>query len=265
MEIIPLKTALLESKFNLLEALKKSVIRAKTRLRDGDVVVISSKIVALSQGRLVDLRKVKLSANARRLFKKIHKKRIATDPRVLELAIRESQAVFPAAALLTLKDNMLVPAAGIDLSNVPKNFAILWPENPWQAVGKLRQTLRTKLKIKKLGLVICDSQCHPLRWGTIGLAVAWAGFDGVEDARGQKDIFGKKLVLTRKAVADNLSSGALLVMGEAAEKIPFALIRGAKVNFTNRRQREDEIFVKPEDDIFGGIYSKKALRLMSGL
>lgn len=259
MQILPLKTPLLAKNFPLAGTIAKTLRINRTALKNGDVVVVSSKAVALSQGRLVDLRKISPSERAKKLARKFRK--FHEDPKLVELILREADKVFPGAFLTTLKDGVIIPAAGIDRSNAPKNFAILWPKNPWALAQNLAKTLRTIFKLRRLGVVISDSHCQPLRLGTTGLALAWAGFLGVEDARGQKDIFGKKLQLTRKAVADNIASATLLVMGEAGERIPFVVIRGAPVKFTKRVQKKSEVFVGPKECVFSGVYSKNILRV----
>ncbi|MBI2638216.1 coenzyme F420-0:L-glutamate ligase [Candidatus Peregrinibacteria bacterium] len=255
MEILGLKTDVLRKGFNLIEEILKALRKNKEKISERDVLIISSKIVALSQGRVIELKTIRPSRRALKL-QKIPYATGSEDPRFIELILREADKVFPGKMLTTLKNGMLIPAAGIDRSNIPDGFAILWPKNPWKTAQNLWKKMRSAFHIKKLGLVICDSHCQPLRWGTTGLALAWAGLNGVEDARGQKDIFGKKLQLTRKAVADNLASSALLVMGEAGEKTPFAIIRNAPVKFTYRPQRSNEIFVNPDECIFNGVYNK---------
>lgn len=268
LEIYPLKTQILQKRFNLLKTMESLLSKSKFCLKNGDILILSSKIVALSHGRIVDLNKITPSAAAKKL-KKTHYGKGKEDPRVIELVLREMVApprrginclaslrlgmadkIFPGKMLLTLKNNILIPSAGIDASNAPKDFVILWPENPWKTVQNLRTALSKKFKLKRLGVVIIDSHCQPLRWGTTGIALSWAGFEGIEDCRGKKDIFGKKLKVTKKAVADNLASSALLVMGEAAEKIPFALVRNAPVQFTNHIQKKNEIFIQPKDCLF---------------
>lgn len=261
MEIHPLKSPVLKPLFNLQQAIISAIKKNKHALRDGDVLVISSKVVALSQGRMVRIASINPSARAHKL-KRTHYGTGKEDPHVVELVLREADSVIPGSMLLTLKDGIFIPEAGIDLSNVPKGYAIMWPEKAWETARKLAQKLRAHFKIKKLGIVICDSHCQPLRWGVTGIALAWAGFEGIEDARGQKDIYGKPLAVTRKAVADNLASSALVVMGEAGEKKPFALIRGAPVKFTSRMQKKNEILIKPCDCIFNGIYNKKFLKMI---
>lgn len=259
LEIYPLKTGILQKNFNLLKTIESLLSKSrhqrkagKIPLKNGDILILSSKIVALSQGRVVDLNKITPSSAAKRL-KKTHYGKGKEDPRVIEIVLREADKVFPGKMLLTLKDGILIPFAGIDFSNAPKGFAILWPENPWKTAQNLRAALKKRFKLKKLGIVIIDSHCQPLRWGTTGIALSWAGFLGVEDCRGEKDIYKKPLKVTKKAVADNLASSALLVMGEAAEKIPFALIRNTPVKFTARMQKKSEVFIRPKDCLFGNV------------
>lgn len=255
MQIAPLKTAVLLKNFDLLETIKKTLVKNRIKLKNGDIVVVSSKVVALSQGRVVDLESVKPSAAA----KKMRATRYGTgkeDPRIIELVLREAQAVIPGRMLITLTNHVLIPEAGIDLSNSPKGVAILWPREPFEAARRLWKTLRAAYRVKELGVVISDSHCQPLRWGTTGVALAWAGFEGVEDARGQKDIYGTPLKITRKAVADNLAAASMIVMGEAGERCPLVHVAGAPVKFTRRVQSAKDFFVSPRDCIFGGIYGK---------
>lgn len=262
MFLISLKTSRLKKNFDLLGIIGKTLKKNGAELKSGDVLVISSKVLALSQGRILNLKNITPSRRALALQKKRTRYGEGKeDPRVIELVLQEADAVLPGTLVLTFKEGILIPNAGIDLSNAPKDFAILWPRNPWKTARNLWQRFRRTFRLKKLGIIISDSHCSPLRWGVSGLAVSWAGFEGVEDARGQKDIYGKPLLVTRKAVADNLTSAALLLMGEAGEKIPFVIVRNAPVKFTNRMQRKEEIFIAPEACIFRGMYNKKALNI----
>lgn len=262
MEIHPIKTPLLKPNFNLINVLKTCLPKNKINLRERDILIISSKIIALSQGRIVDLTKIKPSAKAKYLAKKLAPSRF-NDSRLIQLIINEAQKIFPGKMILALKNNILIPNAGIDLSNAPKNHAILWPQNPWQTARNLFKEIKKQFRVKHLGLVIADSNCHPLRRGTIGLAVSWAGFEGISDQRGKKDLFGKKLKVTAKAAADNLASSALLLMGEAAEKTPMVLIRNAPVKFTGHEERERDFFVEPKECVFGGILNFREKKINS--
>ncbi|MEK9132885.1 MAG: coenzyme F420-0:L-glutamate ligase, partial [Patescibacteria group bacterium] len=201
MQILPLKTDVLKANFNLLEGLKRVLADSKIKICEGDILVLSSKIIALAEGRIFDLDKIKPSNDGKEL--KLHayngKKE---DPRFIELVMHEADSILPGSIMATLKNGMLVPAAGLDRSNIQEGFVIGWPKNPQKSANGILRKLKKLLGLKKLGVILCDSHCQPLRWGVTGLAIAWSGFFGIEDARGKRDIYGKKLKVTKKAVAD---------------------------------------------------------------
>jgi coenzyme F420-0:L-glutamate ligase/coenzyme F420-1:gamma-L-glutamate ligase len=219
--------------FELGRTVIQSIKEARERLIDGDIVVVSSKFAAMAEGRIVDLREIKPSKRGRSLALKYE-----IDSSLAELVTRESEVILGGIkgfALAVSKD-ILAPNAGIDRSNVPKGFAILYPKEPAKTARKLRSYLvehapRMVKKITRLGVVLSDSRITPTRLGTIGIAIAASGFNPVLDFRGKKDLFGNKLKVTMKAVADQLSSAAQLVMGEASESIPIVIIRGYDAEF----------------------------------
>jgi len=128
--------------------------------------------------------------------------------------------------VLTMNRGFLYPNAGIDHSNAPPGHVVLFPENPKRSAAGIR---RRMAEGKKIGIIIGDSRTHPLRLGCVGVALACEGLEPVEDARGRKDLFGRELQITRKAVADNLVSAAQVVMGEGDEGIPAVIIRNSPV------------------------------------
>lgn len=262
MQLFPIKTGLLQANFDLIAELELSLKKNEITLKEKDILVITSKIVALSQGRMVDLSKITPSKKAR-IFKATRYGHGKENPRIVELVMRESDLMIKGNSILALKDGVLIPEAGIDLSNAPQGFAILWPADPWETAQTLIQKIKKKFGLKKLGLIISDSTCRPLRLGVTGVAISFAGFEGVEDARGQKDVYGRKLEVTRKAVADNLASAALVLMGEAGEKIPCVVIRDVPVKFTERVYKIDDVFIPASECIFEGMYDKKIKKFLT--
>ena len=103
---------------------------------------------------------------------------------------------------------------------------------------------------KKIGVLIVDSQVAPLRMGTRGTALAVSGFKPVNDLRGKRDLYGKKLSVTRHALADDLASTAHLVIGESDEKIPTVIIRNAPVVFTEENITMDDMRISSEECVF---------------
>jgi coenzyme F420-0:L-glutamate ligase/coenzyme F420-1:gamma-L-glutamate ligase len=198
-------------------------------LKDGDILVISSKFVAVSEGRTIDLDTVVASPHALS-----EAKRLAISPELCELAIRESDEVIGGVTgfMLTVKERLLTPNAGIDKSNIEHGRVVLYPRDPLESALAVADELRFHRGIE-VGIVISDSRLMPTRKGTVGVALASSGVDAIVDLRGKHDLFGNILKVTSQAVADDLCSGAQIVMGEANESIPIVLVRGLGRNKNN--------------------------------
>lgn len=196
----------LPPKDDILGLLKESL--NKKDLKEGVVIVLASKIVAIWQGRCV---------------------KISDAPEKDELIKKEAdfylnrKKVPRGYVMLTIKNNILIPTAGIDESNAMGHY-ILWPENPFGAARQVYKFIKKEFGIKKFGLIIADSHTTPLRWGTMGIAIAYWGFKPLKDYRGTPDIFGRKLKITQSNIADSLAAAAVLIMGEGKEQTPIALI-----------------------------------------
>jgi coenzyme F420-0:L-glutamate ligase len=238
-EILPVRIAVKRGRFDLFESLQGF------DYKDNDVLVISSKFVSMSEGAVVNLDKIKAGKKARELAAKCH-----MNEKMAELVLRESDYIVKGVPgfLLAIRDGMIAPNAGIDRSNVPKGYAILYPRDAFGTAEKLKQKfLEHGVKI---GVVIADSRLMPTRIGTTGVAIACAGFEPVEDLRGRKDLFGNVLKYTFKAVADGLATMGVAVMGESNESIPAAVIREAKVSWSDRKFSWKDIAVEPTQDIY---------------
>jgi coenzyme F420-0:L-glutamate ligase len=207
------------SKFDLVSLIDE---RVGGRLRDGDVLVISSKFVAVSEGRVVKLSSVKAGQKAKKLAAGMR-----MDERLCELVVRESDEIVGGIPgfILASEDGLLTPNAGIDKSNVKHGTVVLYPRRPELSAWRIREALRFGRGVS-VGVVICDSRLSPTRRGTTGVAVASSGIEAVLDMRGRKDLFGNVLKVTSQSVADDLSSAAEILMGESDEATPVVLVRG---------------------------------------
>ncbi len=223
MEVLGIKTDLVKIGDDLVEALEKGMQRAGLALEDGDILVVSESALATSEGRVINLEEVSPGKLAFDLAARYSK-----DPREMELILKESDEIVGGipGVVLTLKEGFLYPNAGIDHSNAPPGYVVLFPADPHRSASEIRRRISSG---KRIGVIIGDSRTHPLRLGCVGVALACDGLEPVEDARGQKDLYGRELLITRKAVADNLVSAAQIVMGEGDEGIPAAIVRGAPV------------------------------------
>jgi len=275
MEVQELHTPMIGEGADLVAVLADAVAAAAVAgrmgpLRDGDVVCVSSKVVSVSQGRVVDLETARacpqaLSAGAVSLPSLPYATKFTLHPGLAALALGEAEVVFVgegAGVFFTLMDGTWIANAGVDLSNVREGAAILWPDDPWGWAVTFRGRLCQQFGLTDLGVVLTDSRVPHLRRGVTGVAISYAGFEGVQSEIGQPDLFGHPLRVTEKAVADDLAGAAVLVCGEAAERTPFALVRGAPVVFTDRMMGPVEVRVDPARDLYAGIYSAAFKRVL---
>jgi coenzyme F420-0:L-glutamate ligase/coenzyme F420-1:gamma-L-glutamate ligase len=245
MFVTQLKTPLIKPKDKLVDILIEAVRRHGLKLEDGDILAISSKAVALADGRAVKMETVLASIKAKKLAR-----RHSLEPEFVELVLREADKTYGGVekAILTLKDNTLVINAGVDHKNVPNNCAVPWPLDPQGRAESLREEIKRRVD-RNVGILLVDSSVAPLRIGTRGVALGVAGFKPVIDRRGERDLFQKPLLITRHAVADDLASTAHLVIGQADERTPAVLIRGAPVTFFEGASIE-EIKIAPEKCVY---------------
>lgn len=227
MQLFGIKTPLIKPGDDMAEVLIKAMSSAAIRPQDNDIFVLAESAVASAEGRIVELGTIKPSERAFKLSKLYE-----NDPRKMELIIRESDEILGGipGVVVTITKGVLSPSAGIDNSNAPEGHVVLLPEDPRSSAIKIRERLMQEYGCS-LAVIIGDSRTQPLRLGCVGIALGCAGIEPVEDMRGHKDLFGKPLLITRRATADNLVSAAQLIMGEADESTPAVLIRDAPVRF----------------------------------
>jgi len=234
---IPAKSSM----FDIVELVDQRLGR---KLRDGDVLVVSSKFVAVSEGRVVRLSGVLAGAEAKELATKYR-----MDPRLCELVLRESDEVIGGIPgfLLASREGLLTPNAGIDKSNVKHGSVVLYPRRPEISAWRIREAMKLRRGVS-VGVVICDSRLSPTRRGTTGVAVAASGIEAVLDMRGRVDLFGNVLKVTAQGVADDLSSAAEILMGESDEATPIVLVRGLRRNLLKNTEYPGGKFAIPMDE-----------------
>lgn len=229
----------LPPKDNLWELL--SVIK---ELKENSVVAVTSKVVAIGEGRCIPIKEINKD----------------------ELALEESDKYIPreeapgALILHTIKNNMLIASSGVDESN-GGGYYVLWPKNPQESAKKIWQFLKNKFKIKNLGVIITDSRLVPLRRGVVGIAISYFGFKPLKDYRAKLDIFGREFRMETSNMPDSLATAAVLVMGEGSEKQPIAILEDIPdLEFIQKEFKPksfDDAFEIPEkEDMFYPFLSK---------
>ena len=227
MKITPIKTRILHPpQDDLFVALEECDLR----LSEKQVVVITSKIVAIHEGRCIPVGEVE----------KEELVRLEAD-----LYIKESDSRWR----ITSIHNTFLSSAGIDESNADGHY-ILLPKNPHQSAEEIWIWITEKFNIDQIGMIVADSTSKPLRCGTVGVALGWYGFEPVTYFTGKPDLFGRPAQFTRINVADSLATAGVFSMGEMSEQTPVAIIEDIPhINFVER-DTSDELTIPPREDIY---------------
>ncbi|MGO8996640.1 MAG: coenzyme F420-0:L-glutamate ligase [Polyangiaceae bacterium] len=226
---------------------------AGLKLADGDVLVVTSKLLSRAEGRFVELPRVEPSPRAIELGREVGK-----DPRAVELILRESTAVSrkaPGVLVVRHRLGFVVANAGIDASNsVPPGapphsgpWVLLLPEAPDASAAAIRARVQADSGAK-IGVVITDSFGRPFRVGTVGVAIGVSGLPPVWDRRGEPDLFGRALETTITALADQVAAVADLVAGQAAERRPVTLVRG--LSFDPSEEGASALLRSAKEDLY---------------
>ncbi|HPT66228.1 MAG TPA: coenzyme F420-0:L-glutamate ligase [Candidatus Woesebacteria bacterium] len=234
MKVNPIKTKPIVAGDELFKILDESIVE----LKNNSVVAVTSKIVSICEGSVV-----KMGEKS--------KDSLIIDQADYYLPEKNKYNFF-----LSIKNNIMIPSAGIDESNGNGNY-VLWPKYPQKSVNLIREYLSKKFKLDKLGVIIVDSKTTPLRWGVTGVAMSYSGFRALNNYIGTKDIFGKEFRVEKVNVADALAASAVLVMGEGNEQTPIVIIEDVPfVEFRDKdpsKEELEEMAISMEDDLYGQI------------
>ncbi|MGB9777811.1 MAG: coenzyme F420-0:L-glutamate ligase [Candidatus Bathyarchaeales archaeon] len=232
---------------NLAELICSAAEKQNTPIQNGDIIVVTHVIVSRAEGKIVNLDDVTPSAFAKSIAEQYGK-----DPALVEVILRESKSMvrMDRGILITESKHGFVCAnSGVDKSNVPgERIVALLPDNPDASAEKIRSEIK-RLTGCHVAVIISDTHGRPLREGEINVAIGVAGIKPIRDRRGEKDLFGYVLRIKRTAIADELASAAELVIGQADEGVPVAIIRG--YNYPKSKSaKATELIMPKEKDLF---------------
>jgi coenzyme F420-0:L-glutamate ligase/coenzyme F420-1:gamma-L-glutamate ligase len=216
-----------------------------TAVQDGDVLVVTQKVVSKAEGCLVDLAEVQPSERAREVAKATGR-----DPRLVEVILRESRRIVRQEGQVIItetKHGFVCANAGVDASNVGGgDLVALLPADPDRSAEAIRQAIQEKAGAA-VAVIISDTFGRPWREGHTNVAVGVAGMSPVRDYVGQRDPFGFELRVSTMAVADELAGAAEPVMGKLS-RVPVAIVRGFA--FEPGAGTAQELIRPPERDLF---------------
>jgi coenzyme F420-0:L-glutamate ligase/coenzyme F420-1:gamma-L-glutamate ligase len=245
--VIPVQAPVQQAAFDLHTTLVDALIASDEVLQDGDILAVSSKYAAISEGRIVNLGDVEITADADYLAQRYN-----MHPAMAQLVLQEADHIFGGIQLgflLTHKEGIISPNAGLDRSNIPAGLVVLFSEHPYRTAAEIRRQVKERLHVD-VGVILTDSWLMPGRWGTTGVALASAGFNPIQDERGKIDLFGNPMQVTQRGVADTLCSCAQMVMGERDEATPFAIIRNSGVPIVEVELGVESVSIPWEMDIY---------------
>lgn len=215
-------------------------------LHENSVIVVTSKIVSICEGRMV-----KIDEN---------------NPNQKDELIEDESEFFlprstnPYNVSFAIAHNVLAASGGIDESN-GNGYYILWPQDSQESANKIREHLVKKFGVKHIGVIITDSKTNQMRWGVTAIAIGYSGFIPLKNYINTPDIFGRPFAFEQMSIMDNLASAAALVMGEGKEQTPLALVTDIPmVEFVDRNPTQEElnrIKITLDEDLYG-VFLKNA-------
>ncbi|MBT3592021.1 MAG: coenzyme F420-0:L-glutamate ligase [Candidatus Nitrosopelagicus sp.] len=226
---------------SLVELLLSS---SKATFEDGDVLVISQKVISKHEGQVVNLQSVipsELSVGIASAYDK--------DPKLVEVILSESERIVRmenGVIIVQTKHGFICANAGIDESNVEDDYATLLPKDSDNSAQQIRLKILQQTG-KKIAVIISDTFGRPFRMGQTDHAIGISGIDAILHYEGTPDTFGKILRVTATAVVDELCSAAELVMGKT-KKCPAAIIKNFE--FKERTGNIQNIIRSKEEDLF---------------
>jgi coenzyme F420-0:L-glutamate ligase/coenzyme F420-1:gamma-L-glutamate ligase len=213
-------------------------------LEGGDILVLSSKIVSKSEGRVVDLASIHAGEEAKELAAKTGK-----DARIAQLILDEASEIIRTGTDFVVtesKQGFVCANAGVDESNVDHGKAVLLPKSPNDHARTISRGMERRT-CKFTPVLISDSIGRAFRDGVVGTCIGVYGINPILDRRGERDRFGKIAKVTKVGIADEICSAANLVIGEFQEGIPITIVRGLKLH---RCESGSKMVFDRSEDVF---------------
>lgn len=238
MRLTSFKTPVVRAGDDLWQVLRGALIG----IPEYSVIVITSKIIALCEGSVLP----KVTGTK--------EEQHAVVKQEAEMYVDPSASKYN--AMLAIKHDILSVNAGVDMSNADNQYVLL-PKDPYKTAADIWQFFKKEYGVQTVGVLITDSKTFPLKWGTMGTALAHAGFKGIRDMIGEKDLFGHEMSMTQVNIAEGLAAAAVLTMGEVAEQTPICVIQNIpQIEFQDHPPTPEEIaklHISIEDDVYAPI------------
>ena len=212
----------------IIQALEKNSLQ----LHEGDILVVAHTIISIAEGKLYNHDEVEVSAEAEHIAAATN-----FDAKKVEVALREAEEIIRSSPTLITrtKHGIITDYSGIDESNAPPGYYLALPDNPNQSAEEISKIISGKFG-SNIPVIISDTQGRPWRRGAVNLAIGYYGLSPFSRNAGKKDLYGNVLRSSLVCLADELAAAAELVMGQANERIPVVIIRGAKYSSSDEAE-----------------------------
>lgn len=216
----------------------------KTGLFEGDVVVVTHSIVSVAEESLYIIEELSISQKAISIAE-----RNARRPELVEAALREAELIMTESPVLLTrtKHGIRTDYSGVDASNAPEGYLVALPKDPDKSARAISQSISERFG-HHIPVIISDTQGRPWRRGAVNIAIGSSGMASLVDNAGAKDIHGRVLRSSKVCLADEIAAMAELVMGQADERIPVAIVRG--LCYTKSKGSAADIIRSEEESIF---------------
>jgi coenzyme F420-0:L-glutamate ligase/coenzyme F420-1:gamma-L-glutamate ligase len=225
---------------DLGELIYRAAEKQGTPIEEGDIIVVTHVIVSRAEGNIINLDKVTPSDFAKSIALEFDR-----DPAHIEVVLREAKSIVrmrDGHIIAETKHGFICANAGVDKSNVPgERNVVPLPKDPDRSARSIRAKIK-ELTGKDTAVIISDTHGRALRRGEINIAIGVAGIKPIRDRRGESDLFGYVLRVKQTAIADELASAAELVIGQANEGTPAAIIRGYKYEEAEEASAKDLVW-----------------------
>ena len=215
---------LIEPGDKLTDMILEVVERNQQTITKGDIVVVAHTVVSIAEGKIVQSANVIVSPKAEKTALLTGQK-----PQKIQTALNEASDIIREDPVLITrtKHGIITDMSGIDESNAPLGHYVLLPENPDRSANQISATLTERLGFE-VPVLIADTQGRPWRRGAVNIAIGLSGMSPFTENEGVRDLYGRELRSSLVCIADELAAAAELVMGQANEGIPVAIIRGIR-------------------------------------
>ena len=229
---------------NLAHIIIESAVNQGLPLKNGDIVVVTSKIISKAEDRIIKISEIKPSRIAIRLSRILR-----INPRKVEIILSEAKRIVRMARgriIVETRHGFICANGGIDQSNVDSGLLSLLPEDSDSSARKILNGIKKESGVD-VAVIVTDTFGRPWREGQTNVAIGVAGISPLRSYAGQKDTYGYALKVTNIAIADEIASASELVMGKI-ERVPVAIVRGLKYDFA--RGNIQHLIRKTSKDLF---------------